>query len=108
MHLECNKKLVKCPNRGYEFLSKAKRVTHCVKCDKSFDVKNVANATNNVANATIQQNIVNGSILDALEQAGINPLDDTKFVNDSILHILERCAVYNSVIFTIIEQNSGR
>lgn len=40
-------------------------------------------------NLLVQQNIVNGSILDALEQAGINPLDNTKFVNDSILHILD-------------------
>ena len=75
-----------CPKCGHKFNSEAKR-PQCSKCKYNFPRIKFGietSKTSKTSNQTIQDNILNGNILDALDQTKIDPFNDQKMFKDFI------------------------
>ena len=81
---------LECPKCGNIWYSKAKGRTKCSKCKKMIPKTMLATkVANNATKAAIRDNIAKGNIIEAMNQAGIDPLSPNKFLGDAIVHILE-------------------
>ena len=89
---------LKCPVCGHKWNYKgnAKRI-QCWGCKKMFQAKTLLNSAPNSAitensapnSALIQDDIMKGSILDALDKADVDPLNHKNFLNDAIPLIIK-------------------
>lgn len=89
---------LKCSRCAHEWSYKGNSYrAECKNCRKLYGkgtwiktgLKKASEASIEASEASIQDNILRGNILDAMKQMGKHPLDNAKLTGDYILHILD-------------------
>jgi len=91
MNLECDFFKIECPNCSNVWISKAKaKRVQCSVCGKFFKNPSADKSAKVLkSQQIIQDNIMQGDILDAMDRANIDPMNNKKVIKDYIPLLLD-------------------